>query len=196
MRLLLLAVLLFSLSACTSRPPNHPYEKEHDPRTAEYVIGVADNLRITVWKNPELNSEIAVRPDGTITLTLVGDIKAEGLTPTQLRREIKKRLTTFIKEADAVVTVAVVAVNSYSVTVAGAVQTPGKFSSPTYLTVSDAIALAGGPTRFSSPDETIILRKDPNGRVRRIPVNYEQIKEGKFLQQNLVLTRGDQVFVP
>jgi polysaccharide export outer membrane protein len=195
-RALAVMILLgLGLLGCPSRPPNHPYEKEPDPRKTEYIIGVADTLRISVWKNAELNTEISVRPDGTITIPLIGDIRAEGLTPSQLRDQLKKRLRTYIREEEAVVTVAVTAINSYSVTVAGNVTAPGRYSSSSYLTVADAIALAGGPNRFASADEAIVLRPGPSG-VRRIPVNYEQIREGKFLQQNLVLMRGDQVFVP
>jgi polysaccharide export outer membrane protein len=193
---LLAGALSLATVGCPSRPPNYPYEKEPDPRRSEYVVGVADALRVSVWKNPELNTEIAVRPDGTITMPLIGDVKADGLTPSQLKAELKRRLGTYIKEDDAVVTVAVTAVNSYSVTVAGNVQTPGKFNSNSYLTVSEAVALAGGPTRFATPSDTIIVRQGPRGTSRRIPVNYEQILEGQFLQQNLVLHRGDQVFIP
>ena len=189
-------VAAFALFGCQNQPPDYPYEKEPDPRKAEYVIGVSDVLRITVWKNNELDTQIAVRPDGTITMNLVGDIKADGLTPTELRDRLRKRLRAYIKEDEAVVTVAVTTVASYFVTVAGNVTAPGRYTSTSYLTVADAVALAGGPNRFASPDETLILRRGKNGVVRRIPVNYEQIRRGEYLQQNLVLMRGDQVFVP
>src|SRR5688572_16915532 len=118
---LCLLVLMCTLLGCPSKPPNHPFDKEFDPRKHEYIIGIADMLAISVWKNPDLNTEISVRPDGTITMPLVGDIKADGMTPTQLKQEITKRLTTFIREEEAVVTVAVTQVNSYAITVAGSV---------------------------------------------------------------------------
>lgn len=196
LRLSIVLVLMLALCACKQKPPKWPYEKEPDPRTTEYVIGIPDVLAITVWKNGELNTEGAVRPDGTITMPLIGDIKADGLTPTQLKEEIKRKLSAFIREEDAIVTVAVAQVNSYYVTVAGNVGKPGRINAQNYLSVADAIAAAGGPNRFASPSDTIILRRNPDGTVRKIPINYDQISKGLFLRQNLVLLRGDRVFVP
>ena len=194
MRLSLL--LLLALTACSGGVPDYPYAKEPDPRGTEYVIGTSDALEISVWKNGELDTKTTVRPDGTITMPLIGDVTAAGLTPTQLKKEITKRLSAYIREEDAIVTVAVSGVNSYYVTVSGNVSGPGRYSAQTYLTVSDAIALAGGPNRFASPEDTIVVRRNPDGSVRRIPVNYELIKEGEGLQMDVVLLRGDQVFVP
>ncbi len=99
----------------------------NDPRTHPYVIGVSDVVRVTVWKDPNLSTEGAVRPDGTITLPLVGEIVAAGRTAAELQAQVTERLSTFAK--DAVVTVAVVAVNSYRFTVAGNVEHPGMFTS-------------------------------------------------------------------
>jgi polysaccharide biosynthesis/export protein len=185
-----------ALLACSGGVPNYPYDKEPDPRGAEYTIGTSDALEISVWKNGELDTKTTVRPDGTITMPLIGDVTAAGLTPTQLKAEITKRLSAYLRAEDAIVTVAVSGVNSYYVTVSGNVGGPGRYAAQTYLTVSDAIALAGGPNRFASPEKTIIVRRNPDGSVRRIPVNYELIKEGEGLQMDLVLLRGDQVFVP
>src|SRR5690349_15013283 len=89
------------------------YGKEPDPRSLEYVVGPADQLRINVWRDSELSLELRVRPDGTITLPLVGDIKAAGRTPSQIRDEISTQLTKYVKSETAKVTVAVLAVNSY-----------------------------------------------------------------------------------
>jgi polysaccharide export outer membrane protein len=184
------------LLGCGPAPAPHHYAKEPDPRTGEYSIGASDELDIQVWKNAELNTKIRVRPDGYITMPLIGDLKAEGLTPSRLRQQIQRRLRMYLREGDAVVTVAVTGVNSYHVTVAGNVTTPGRYVSPVYLTVSDAIALAGGPTRFADPEETVVLRHGTNGKVRRIPVDYEKIIGGESDDQNVVLLRGDVVFVP
>lgn len=194
--LLVLLSLTMVLASCVNAPPNYPYAKEPDPRKVEFVIGVSDQLRIRVWKNPELNTEIQVRPDGTITMPLVGDVKADGLTPSQLTAAITKALAQYVKDESAVVTVAVVEVNSYKVTVSGAVMQPGIYGSRQYLTVADAIALAGGPSRFASPADTVLIRKGPGNTSRRIPINYDQVVRGEFLQQNLVLLAGDVVFVP
>jgi len=191
-----LMVVCLSLAGCGSAPPRYPYAKEPNPQLSEYVIGVADALRITVWKNDELNSEIEVRPDGTITMPLIGDIRAAGTTPTQLKTEIGKRLQSFIKEEGAYVTVAVTSVNSYRFTVSGNVTSPGMFTSRQYLTVAEAVALAGGPNRFAAPGETVIIRRDDAGRTRRIPVDYDAIMAGKAPEQNLVLVRGDTLYMP
>jgi len=191
-----LTVLFLLLVGCGAQPSRYPYAKEPNPQRDEYVIGAADALRITVWKNNELNTEIEVRPDGTITMPLVGDIHAAGMTPTQLKNEIAKRLQNFIREEGAYVTVAVTNVNSYRFTVSGNVTLPGMFSSRQYVTVVEAIALAGGPNRFASPSEMVLIRKDESGRVRRIPIDYEAIMAGRAPEQNLIMLRGDTLYVP
>ncbi|MEM9693684.1 MAG: SLBB domain-containing protein, partial [Myxococcota bacterium] len=80
--------------------------------------------------------------------------------------------------------------------VAGNVATPGRFASPTYLTVADAVALAGGPNRFADAEDTVIVRQSDDGKVRRIPINYRMLQRGEGLQMNLVLLRGDRIVVP
>lgn len=192
----LCVALALSPASCGGGIPDYPYAEEPDPRGSEYVIGTSDALEISVWKNGELDTKTTVRPDGTITMPLIGDVTAAGLTPTELKREITKRLSAYIRQEDAIVTVAVSGVNSYYVTVSGNVTGPGRYASQTYLTVSDAIALAGGPNRFASPEDTIVVRRNRDGSVKRIPINYELLKEGQGLQMDLVLLRGDQVFVP
>lgn len=195
-RLLILTTLVASLVACSTPPSNYPYEKEPDPRRSEYVIGVSDRLSIRVWKNPELNTDIEVRPDGTITMPLLGDVRAVGLTPTELKKEIGKALSQYIKEAGAVVTVAVTEVNAYKITVSGNVLQPGVYPSREFLTVADAVALAGGPNRFAKSSEVVLIRRNPKGGVRRIPIDYESIQKGEQLRQNLVLLSGDTLFFP
>lgn len=194
-RVVVSTLLLLVCGACGGGR-TYPWAEEPDPRGSEYVIGAADELDIRVWRNGDLSTEIAVRPDGRVTLPLIGDILVAGLTPTQVREEVAKRLTQYVKSDEAVVTVAVKAVNSYHVTVSGNVSAPGRFPSTTYLKVSDAIALAGGPTRFAEPEEALVIRRDAKGKIRRIPVDYEKIVEGKDDRQNIVLLRDDVVHVP
>lgn len=182
--------------ACHSGLGSYPYADEPDPRLGEYVIGVADQIEVNVWKNPELSSESAVRPDGFITMPLLGDLRAAGLTPTDLRAEITRRLLDYVKSTDAVVTVSITEVRSYYVTVGGNVVNPGRYNSPNYLTVADAIALAGGPNRFAAPEATVVVRTNGHGNIRRIPIDYEQIIQGKHVEQNVVLLPGDIVFLP
>jgi polysaccharide export outer membrane protein len=189
-----LVVSALSLSCRSWANGYNHYAKEPDPRTQEYVIGVADHLTINVWRDGELSTEAQVRPDGTITMPLIGDLVAAGRTPTQLKREIKSRLETYVKNS--IVTVAVMEVNSYRFTVTGEVGAPGVFATKSFVTVSEAIAQAGGPTRYADDDDVILIRKDPNGKIRRIPIDYEGIVDGDATQQDIVVLSGDTLFVP
>lgn len=188
--------LLALLSACTTAKVRYDYSREPDPRKSEYVIGVSDHLSITVWKTPDLSRDAIVRPDGTITLPLIGDLAANGLTPSQLREEITRQLARFVRDEGTVVTVAVTAVNSYSFTVSGSVERPGVYGSQKYVTVLEAIQLAGGPNRFASARETKLLRRDREGKVRVIPIDYPAVLAGAQPEANLALLAGDQLYVP
>ncbi len=192
--LTLLASLPF-MAACGHPPPSYPYEKEPNPLREEYVIGVSDDVQIGVYKHDEFNTGQRVRPDGVVTMPLIGDVQAAGLTPSQLEGAVKDKLKAFVK-GDAVVTVAVTGINSYHVVVTGRVSTPGRFEAASYMTVMEAISLAGGPTPFASPAEVFVLRRSPDGKVKKIPFNYSQVIRGEYLQQNIYLMRGDQVVVP
>ncbi len=188
-------LLLVLLSGCATAT-HYDYSKEADPRRSEYVIGVADQLAIKVWKTPELSTDATVRPDGTITMPLIGDLVADGRTPSQLKNEITKQLAKYVRDEGSVVTVAVTGVNSYSFTVAGNVEHPGVFNSKKYVTVLDAMQLAGGPNRFASPSNTKLVRRDRNGKVRTIPIDYQAVLDGTQPEANLALMAGDQLFVP
>jgi polysaccharide export outer membrane protein len=166
---------------------------QSDPRRQPYVIGSSDMLRVTVWRDPNLSTESPVRPDGTVTVPLAGDVRAAGRTTAQVQQEIAKRLENFVK--DAVVTVAVIEVNSYRFTVAGNVEHPGVFAEKNYVTVSEAVALAGGPNRYASPDDTVVIRAQ-SGQQLRIPINYDKILEGQDPEQDIVIVRGDTVYMP
>jgi polysaccharide export outer membrane protein len=182
-------------SSCASSR-GFEYGKEPDPRSLEYVVGPADQLRINVWRDNELSLELRVRPDGTITLPLVGDIKAAGRTPSQIRDEISTQLTKYVKSETAKVTVAVLAVNSYKFSVAGNVEHPGLFTSPYFVTVLEAMAMAGGPNRFAAPDRSVIVRTYSPGSTRQIPIDYDTLKNGERPEQNIVVLSGDTIFVP
>ena len=198
-RLHVLAGLLAAacLVACTVKTPYYDYSKEPDPRNLEYVIGVADGLQINVWHQEELSTSAIVRPDGTITMPLIGDIRAVGRTTTELRSEITQKMSKFIRDESAVVTVAITAVNSYSFTVSGNVENPGVFNSQKFVTVAEAVAQAGGPNKFASRSGLVLIRQDrQTGKYRRIPINYDDIRSNKRPEANLVLMPGDTVFLP
>lgn len=164
-----------------------------DPRRQPYVIGASDVVTVTVWKDPALSTEAVVRPDGTITLPVAGEIKASGRTIADLQKEAQQRIATLVK--DAVVTVSVSEVNSYRFTVAGNVEHPGLFTSRYYLTVSEAIALAGGPNRYASTHDIVVVRPTQTG-LERIAIDYDRILSGKSPEQDIVLRAGDAVRVP
>ena len=165
-----------------------------DPRRHPYVIGVADVVRITVWKDESLSTDAIVRPDGTITMPLVGELRAAGRTAAELQKDATPRLAAFVK--DAMLTVSVVEVNSYRFTVAGNVEHPGLFTSRSYLTVSEALALAGGPTRYASTGDIVVVRTLSNGTRQHIPIDYDAILSGQSPQQDIVIVAGDAVRVP
>jgi polysaccharide export outer membrane protein len=194
---LLFSVLAPLLSACGPLPSaDWPYEKEYDPRKHEFVVGVSDELKVTVWKMPDLSGDVVVRPDGTITLPLIGEIRASGKTPSHLVAEIRQRLSAYVKDDQAVVTVEVRAINSYRFTVSGQVVRPGPLTAKYYVTVSEALIMAGGPTRFGNPERALILRADGSGKVRRIPVNAKALAEGRNLDQDLAIVTGDTIVIP
>jgi polysaccharide export outer membrane protein len=166
---------------------------QHDPRGKPYIIGIADVVRVGVWKDESLSADAIVRPDGTITIPLVGELRAAGRTAAELQQDASQRLAALVKDAS--VTVSVVEINSYRFTVAGSVEHPGLFSARYYLTVSEALALAGGPNRYADTDEVVIVRWQ-NGKLLRIPINYDDILSGKSPEQDIVILAGDSVRVP
>lgn len=175
----------------------YDYTREPDPRTSPYVLGPSDTVRINVWKSAEFSTEAIVRPDGTITMSLIGDIKAAGRTTKELKDEISQRLSAYLKSEETPVTVAVTGVNSYRFTVSGAVEHAGIFAPKYYVAVSDAIAMAGGLNKFANGDKAVILRTDAATRKqRRIPVVWSQIQSGARPEMDLVLLSGDTLMVP
>ena len=192
-----LALLFLVLAAgCATTHGPYDYSKEPDPRHGEFTLGPSDVLRITVWRNAELSTDAIVRPDGTISLPLVGDLQASGRTSVQLKEEIVKRLKAYLKDEAAIVTVAVTAINSYRFVISGQVEHPGAYNSNHYVTVSEALALAGGPNRFADAGGMVIIRANPAGGVRRIPIDYPGVIAGTRPNENLTVVAGDTIYVP
>jgi polysaccharide export outer membrane protein len=187
---------LVAATACTTTRPLYDYAAEPDPRKQEFVLGPSDVLRIHVWHNPDLSGDTTVRPDGTISLPLLGDVRAAGRTAADVRSEISKRLQAYVKDDANNVTISITTLNSYRFVVNGNVEHMGAFTSPRYVSVSEAIALAGGPNRFASPDETVIIRDDPGKGKKRIPIDYPAILKGTHPEHDLILLAGDTVYVP
>lgn len=184
------------LAACGPKFPTYDYSQEPDPRTQEWVLGVGDDITINVWEDPRLTTEATIRPDGNVTMPLVGDLRAVGETPTSLKEKIKKKLADFVKQGSEI-TVALRGANSYRFTVSGEVTRPGMQSLGYFVTVSEAIALAGGFTRFAKRNEMVLQRRDPkSGTVRAIPLAYDALIGSKRPEMNIVLVAGDSLFVP
>jgi polysaccharide export outer membrane protein len=197
-----LLVILVVLGACGPTPkPIGYFAQTRFPNICQQptVIGVGDILEINVWDQKDLDTEATVRPDGTITMPLVGDIQAVGETPTALREKIKTSLAAFVKMGSAgnEVTVAVRSWRSYRFTIQGEVTHAGVFTADQYLTVADAMALAGGPSKFAKRNEMTLLRRDPkSGEIRRIPLDYDSIASGKRQDMNIYVLPGDTIWVP
>jgi len=159
----------------------------------EYVIGPADSLEINVWKENDLDAKVPVRPDGKISLPLLGDVTASGFTPTQLAADLSQRLKKYVD--DPRVTVVVTAVNSRRIYIVGEVVHTGAYPLLGNMTVLQALSGAGGFSPFASLKNIYILRNQ-NGALVKLPFNYKKVIKGENMQQNVQLRPGDTIVVP
>ncbi|MBU0965454.1 MAG: polysaccharide biosynthesis/export family protein [Proteobacteria bacterium] len=158
-----------------------------------YQIGAGDVLDISVWKDEAQTKTVVVLPDGTISFPLIGQLMAEGKTVSQLKEEIKQKVSQFVP--DPVVTVIVHQVNSMLIYVIGKVNNPGRFLLSTNVNVLQALTMAGGLNPFANREKITIMREEW-GDTTIFKVNYDEVAEGENLQQNIRLRRGDVVVVP
>jgi polysaccharide biosynthesis/export protein len=159
------------------------------PESKPYVIGAEDGLMIRVWREAELSGEYRVRPDGRITLLLVGEMQASGKTPEELAADITQSLGKYLTQPE--VSVAVVAVNSKKYFIIGEVQKTGSFPLTGPTTVLEALVNAGGFRDFANQKKIVIMR-----RGERLKFNYKDVIAGKRMEQNIQLENGDQIVVP
>ncbi len=160
--------------------------------TAHYIIGPEDTLQITVWKEPTLSGTVPVRPDGMISLVLLGDLPAAGLTPMQLSADITQRFKKYIQEPS--VSVVVLAVNSQRIFLIGEVGHVGAIALTAGMTPLQAIAAAGGLAPFANSKRIYILR-GVGAQQKKIPFNYKQALKGDN-KQDVSLEPGDTIVVP
>ncbi|WP_348267881.1 polysaccharide biosynthesis/export family protein [Edaphobacter paludis] len=160
--------------------------------TAHYVIGAEDTLQITVWKEPTLSGTVPVRPDGRISLVLLGDLPAAGMTPMQLAADIAQRLKKYIQDPS--VSVVVLAVNSQRIFIIGEVGHVGAVSMTAGMTPLQAIAAAGGLSPFAHAKSIYILR-GTGAAQKKIPFNYKKALKGDD-KQDVSLEPGDTIVVP
>jgi polysaccharide export outer membrane protein len=163
------------------------------PISQEYLIGPADVLQVSVWKNDALSRTVPVRPDGMITLPLVNEVRAAGLTPMELRDIIKKDLGQYLPNPE--VSVIVMEMHSFNVSVLGQVQKAGRYQFSGPVTVLDALAEAGGITEFASPSDMYVLRH-VGGTVKRISFNYSKVVASPDQNSNFSVQPGDILVVP
>jgi polysaccharide export outer membrane protein len=172
-------------ATATAKPAEEPAD--------EFVIGAEDVLGIVVWKNAEMTGDVTVRPDGMITLPLVGDIRAVGLTPSALKDLITKAAAKYYENV--AVTVVVRQINSRKVFITGEVRAPGSQPLIGPRTVLQLIALAGGLTEYADAENITVMRTQA-GKTRTFKFNYRDVSRGRNLAQNIELMPGDTVVVP
>lgn len=158
-----------------------------------YTIGAEDVINIAVWKEPDFSATVPVRPDGKVSLALIGDVQAAGKTPTQLADDLTVLLKKYIEEPR--VTVMVTTMNSRRAFLLGEVTRPGPIVMTPAMTVLQAIAAGGGPTAYANKKKMYILRTE-NGQQNKLPFNYDQAIKGTSPEQNIVLKPGDTIVVP
>jgi polysaccharide export outer membrane protein len=163
------------------------------PPPPGYVIGPDDVLQVLFRYDRDLTTDVVVRPDGMISLPMLSDVPAAGLTPEQLRDKVTESAKRFIE--DPAVTVIVRTINSRRVFITGEVTRPGPYPLTSTMSVMQLIAIAGGLTEFADEKGISVMRTE-NGKPLRLPFNYKDVAKGKNLKQNIELKPGDTVIVP
>jgi polysaccharide export outer membrane protein len=197
------AVLSVSLSAQTTQTKLGSHDQAQRANSdsaapvglappAGYVIGADDLLSIRFWADTQLSADVVVRPDGKISIPLLNDVQAAGLTPEQLNAVLEKAASKYIAEPDA--TVIVREVRSRKVYVLGQVARPNQVALNTEMNVLQVLTAVGGLLEYADKSNIIIVRVE-NGRERRLKFNYNDVVKGKNVQQNILLQPGDTVVV-
>lgn len=194
--LCILAVALLAPIGCEL--PKEVLDEANRPAAKEFLLGPEDVVEVTVWRNQDLSRTTIVRPDGMISLPLIGDVHASGFTAAQVADRIAKRLAEFKENPS--VSVNVKEVNSYFIYVMGEVLKPGKYSLKSYTSVLQGVSLAGGFTPFASRNSMVVLRtiRDGKGEEQHIhiPTGFNDLVKGKGQINNFTLISGDTIVVP
>ena len=194
----LIAVMVCGAVGCTAEQVN--YKVDMVP-PGEFLLGPEDVLIVTVWKNQDLSREVVIRPDGMISMPLIGEVPAVNLTSNNLAKRISDRLTEYM--ASPIVSVQLKEVNSYFIYVLGEVSKPGKYPLKSYANVMQGISLAGGFTTFAKKNKMKVLRATANSSSGsnekhqiEIPIQYDDILSGNATVGNFYLRSGDVIVVP
>ena len=192
-------VVLLSVSASAwaqtapTAPGAPPKNVQPAVPPANYTIGADDVLLVHYWRDADLSSEVVVRPDGYISLPLLRDVRAAGLTPGALAAHIQDLAAVYLANPN--VTVVVRQVNSRKVFITGEVAKPGAYVVTSPTTVLQWVAMAGGLTQYARPDKIVVLRPMPGGSTMTFKFNYKKVSELKDLHTNITLLPGDTVVV-
>ncbi len=188
---ILLTGLVVSLFSCASTQslPGANSAKTQD----SYIMGTSDVIEVQVWKEPDLSRTMTVRTDGKISLPLIDEITAAGLTPLELKELIEEKYKAYVQ--DPLVSVIVVEPLSSKFYVVGEVNSPGEYPLNKRATVLQALSTAGGFAEWAKRDKIVVIRKSATGDIK-IKVNYDKIVSGKDFSQNIVLEPGDTIVVP
>ena len=197
-RVLMIAGLLIGVSMGCASVSRDALDEAAKPVSKEFLLGPEDVVEVTVWRNQDLSRTVVVRPDGKISLPLIGDVQASGLNSSQVAAKIAVRLAEFKENPN--VSVSLKEVNSYFIFVLGEVLKPGKYPLKSYATVLQGVSMAGGFTPFASKNRMQVIRTHENGDGRenqiRIPVPYNELVSGKGEIENFILKSGDTIVVP
>ncbi len=199
LRLVAAAMLIPALVACATAGTS---SSEQPPAAhtivGDYLIGVDDEVQVAVWRNPELGITVPVRPDGKITVPLVGDVDAGGRTPADVAKDIQDRLAAFVRDPQVAVILTDLRSHEYlsRVRVTGAVRQPISIPYRQGMTVLDAVLAAGGITEFAAPDRSDLYRKNGDGSTRNYPVRLDRILGRGDLSTNVPVAPGDVITVP
>ena len=192
----MIVLMAFATSLHAQNTPSTASSAETPKNAAadpNYIIGAQDVLGINVWKETELTRDVPVRPDGKISMPLLNDVQAAGLTPTQLAAQITVSLKKFV--TDPQVTVTVTQINSQRVYILGEVNRAGAYPLLPQMTLLQALSSAGGFTQFANLKKIYLLRQE-SGKQQKYPFNYKDVIAGKSSDQNIVLMAGDTIVVP
>lgn len=196
--LFVLLVLLFTVSVAQARQEGSANSTVGGITTDEYRIGVDDMVQVEVWRNPELSVTVPVRPDGMISVPLIGDVSAGGRSAQDVARDIEQQLAEYVREPKVAVILTELRSHEFlsRVRVTGAVNRPVSLPYRQGMTVLDAVLEAGGVNDFAAAGRTRLYRKDNGGATRSLPVNLQRILRRGDLETNIEVQPGDVITVP
>jgi polysaccharide biosynthesis/export protein len=194
---LAVTLVVFASIGCQKASPTKPIESR--TVATEFLLGPEDVLEVVVWRTQDLSRTVVIRPDGMISMPIIGDVQAAGLTSDQLAERITKRLKDFKENPS--VSVSVKEVNSYTVFLLGEVARPGRYQLKSYTTILQAISLAGGFTPFASKNKLQVIRRhvtngDGAWREVRLSMPYDDILNGRGDPEYFMIKAGDTIVIP